>query len=86
MNTRATIVAAAFASLISLGVAQAQMGSTNAETEKCFGVAKAGKNECGTSVHGCAGQGKIDSDKKEWIKVPKGTCAKIVGGSLAAPK
>ncbi len=48
--------------------------------EKCSGIAKAGKNDCGTSKHSCAGQAAKDGDKEEWVYVPEGTCAKIVGG------
>lgn len=54
------------------------------EREKCYGVAKAGKNDCGsaTGSHSCAGQATIDRDPNEWIYLPKGACNKIVGGSL----
>ncbi len=50
--------------------------------EKCYGVVKAGKNDCGTSKHACAGQAATDGAGDEWLNVPKGTCEKIVGGSL----
>ena len=52
--------------------------------EKCAGIVKAGTNDCGTSGHACAGQSTKNSDAEEWIYVPEGTCAKIVGGSLKA--
>jgi len=52
--------------------------------EKCYGVAKAAKNDCGVKGgHSCAGQAKTDNDPKEWVYLPKGTCAKIAGGSLS---
>jgi len=56
--------------------------------EKCSGIAKAGKNDCGSldGKHGCAGMAKKNSDKQEWVYVPKGTCAKIVGGKVAKIK
>ena len=50
--------------------------------EKCQGIAKAGMNDCGTSKHACAGQAKVDNDPEEWVYVPKGTCDKIVGGTV----
>lgn len=50
--------------------------------EKCAGIVKAGKNDCGTSKLSCAGTSKVDSDKETWIAVPKGTCEKIVGGMI----
>lgn len=52
-------------------------------TEKCYGVAKAGKNDCAGAGHACAGQSKAtDGSGKEWVKLPKGTCDRLVGGSL----
>ena len=54
-----------------------------ADMEKCYGVAKAGKNDCkagaGTS---CAGSSTSDGQGDAWMYVAKGTCEKIVGGSL----
>lgn len=50
---------------------------------KCYGIAKKGKNDCGTPTHSCAGQAKTDNDPSEWILVPTGTCEKK-GGSLTA--
>ncbi len=50
--------------------------------EKCAGIAKAGKNDCGTSKHACAAQATKDGDTEEWIYVPTGTCDKIVGSTL----
>ncbi len=54
--------------------------------EKCTGVAKAGKNDCGTSQHACAGMAKTDGDKEEWVLVPTGTCEKLAGGVIKAKK
>jgi len=54
-------------------------------TERCYGVAKAGKNDCGTATHGCANQAAQDSMPTEWVKVPAGLCAKLAGGSTTAP-
>lgn len=54
--------------------------------EKCQGVAKAGMNDCGANGHSCAGQAAVDSDPKEWVYMPEGTCEKIVGGSVKKAK
>jgi uncharacterized membrane protein len=56
------------------------------KTEKCFGVAKAGANDCATKngSHSCAGQSKKDMDPNEWKKVPSGSCEKM-GGKLTPP-
>lgn len=55
------------------------------EAEKCYGVSKAGKNDCaagpGTS---CAGTSTVDAQGNAWMFVPEGTCNKLVGGSLEA--
>jgi uncharacterized membrane protein len=50
--------------------------------EKCMGIVKAGKNDCGTSGHACAGQSTKDGAPDEWIYVPQGTCEKIAGGKV----
>lgn len=49
--------------------------------EKCYGVAKAGENDCASAAHSCAGQAKKDKDPSDWKNVAKGTCEKM-GGSL----
>jgi uncharacterized membrane protein len=54
--------------------------------EKCYGIAKAGKNDCQTATSSCAGTAKKDAQADAWLSVPKGTCEKIAGGSLTAKK
>lgn len=86
------VVDSAIATILTVGV----LATTQAiavpdqpkEWEKCAGIAKAGKNDCGAldGKHGCAGQAKIDNDDTEWVYVPAGTCAKITGGVVAATK
>jgi uncharacterized membrane protein len=53
--------------------------------EKCYGVAKAGQNDCAGNGHACAGQSAKDMDKGEWKAVKKGTCEQM-HGTLMAPK
>ena len=50
--------------------------------EKCFGVAKAGKNDCAAGTHSCAGQATKDMDKSSFVELPAGVCGKLAGGSL----
>jgi uncharacterized membrane protein len=50
--------------------------------EKCAGIVKAGKNDCGTSKHVCAGLAQTDGDPQEWVFVPEGTCQKLVDGRV----
>jgi uncharacterized membrane protein len=51
------------------------------QAEKCYGIAKAGLNDCQTATHSCAGTSTKDMDEASWIYVPAGTCQKIAGGS-----
>ena len=52
------------------------------DNEKCYGITKAGKNDCQTSTHSCAGTSTADAAGDSWVYVPAGTCDKIVGASL----
>ncbi len=80
-TTKAIVTSAITAALALAPIAGAQA----ADQEKCYGVAKAGKNDCkagpGTS---CAGTSTTDGQGNAWMLVIEGTCEKIVGGSLAA--
>ncbi len=79
-----TLLAGAVAAMtLGIGGHAAAMGP-DAEKEKCYGVAKAGKNDCGSAdkAHGCAGLAKVDGSGVEWIALPKGLCEKLVNGSL----
>ncbi len=83
MNKRQFLIAAAIA-----GVAAASANvvhAADASKEKCYGIAKAGANDCASTsgTHSCAGQAKTDNDPREWKYVAKGTCTDM-GGSLKA--
>ena len=83
-NDTSKIAKAALAGVLAVGLSA---GATSAlagkqAMEKCQGVVKAGKNDCGTSKHGCAGQASTDSASEEWVYLPVGTCAKIAGGKV----
>ena len=78
MMTKLTIAAALSAALLASAAAQAQT-----TVEKCYGVAKAGKNDCQTATSSCAGTSKKDAQADAWLSVPKGTCEKISGGRLS---
>lgn len=91
MNKRQILTAAALAGLCVVTAGAAYAADTapaaKAEKEKCFGIAKAGQNDCATASgsHSCAGQAKTDKDAHEWKYVAKGTCEKA-GGKTAAAK
>jgi uncharacterized membrane protein len=82
-KTSATV--SAISSLLTLGAAAfaaPTFAADKVDMEKCYGVVKAGKNDCAGPAHACAGQAKVDSGGKEFVALPKGTCAKLAGGSL----
>lgn len=81
------IVSSALAGLIALAAAGTAMAADEKGKEKCFGIAKAGKNDCAnaTGTHSCAGQASVDKAPEEWNYVAKGTCDKL-GGKLAYTK
>lgn len=80
---------AAVAALLATGLTAAAHEPKPAEqppgTERCFGVAKAGENSCGTAKHACAGLGTLDNGPADWKYVPKGTCEKLGGKAAPAP-
>ncbi len=87
-KTVKTLVAGAFAATLTMAAAHASSAHDPAAPEgkeKCYGVAKAGMNDCGSldGAHGCASAAKVDGDVTEWVLVPKGLCHKLVGGKLA---
>ena len=83
MNQR-TMIAAAATSLMSLALLSSPAMAQNAGKEKCFGIAKAGQNDCAnlSGSHSCAGQSKVDMGKDEWKYVPAGTCKTMGGMSM----
>lgn len=88
MKNSTTIVTTALASIIALGALGAQSTANAADKkdfEKCYGVAKTGKNDCKTMSSACAGHSTSDAQKDAFIALPKGSCDRIVGGSLEAP-
>lgn len=87
MNPNKTFLTSTLAAVVALGLsANAQAAEKKADGEKCYGVVKAGKNDCKTLSNACAGHAMEDGQKDAFLVVPKGTCARIVGGSLEAPQ
>ena len=83
-----TTIQAAIAGLLALGLAasvSAAPVAPDASKDKCYGVAKAGQNDCASGKHACAGQSKAEMDPMDWKYVEKGSCEKV-GGKLTAPK
>lgn len=65
-------------------VANSNYASAEEGKEKCYGVAKAGKNDCASGKNSCAGSSKVDNDPQSFVAVPKGLCDKLVGGTTEA--
>jgi uncharacterized membrane protein len=85
MNQRAMIAATAL-TVMSMGMLAGPAAAQ--EKEKCFGISKAGQNDCASAfgTHSCAGQSKVDMDKSEWKYVAKGTCKDMKGISIDEAK
>jgi uncharacterized membrane protein len=88
MNTnRRLVIASALAAAIAgpalVAAARTVTQEPAFKAEKCYGIAKAGKNDCAsTGNSSCAGTSKVNGDPKAWLYVPVGYCDRIVGGSL----
>ncbi len=90
MNHR-LVVSSALASALALGLignVAAQAMDPGKGHEKCFGVAKAGQNDCANQAgtHSCAGQSKTDLSLDEWKYVAAGTCGAMKGKTAAEIK
>lgn len=77
---RRTVALALAGSFLSAAATLAAVGPAQAaDTEKCYGVALAGQNDCAAGSHVCAGHSTVDYDKASFKLVPKGTCASMKG-------
>ncbi|MBM3224754.1 MAG: DUF2282 domain-containing protein [Candidatus Tectomicrobia bacterium] len=86
MKKTSFLVASALTAALSMPMfAQAGPASQpKFEAEKCYGVSKAGKNDCQTANSSCAGTSKKDNQGDAWLYVPAGTCDRLVGGTTKA--
>lgn len=77
-----SLVTAALAGLFALG-GNTAMAQSSKDQEMCWGVAKAGQNDCANSKagHGCSGASKVDYDPNDFKMMKTGTCVQM-GGSL----
>lgn len=75
-------VAAALAGAVSAAAVVAGAPAQAAgDKEKCYGIAKAGANDCANAAgtHSCAGHSTVDYSGSDWKLVPAGTCAQMGG-------
>ncbi|HEC20587.1 MAG TPA: DUF2282 domain-containing protein [Gammaproteobacteria bacterium] len=85
MKNSKLIARSALVSLLAVGVLSTVSEPVEAgkkKMEKCYGIVKAGQNDCQTSNSACAGTAEVDAKPTAFIVLPKGSCEKIVGGSL----
>jgi len=85
MNKRQALIAAALATVCAATVGTASAADKK-DQEKCYGIAKAGQNDCAAAngSHSCSGQAKMDNAATDWKYVAKGTCEKA-GGKMNPP-
>lgn len=82
MNRQISIAAIAAAVIGAASAAQAADKAMGGPThEHCYGIAKAGENNCAAAngKHSCAGQAKADYSGQEFKEVAKGTCEQMMG-------
>jgi len=85
MSKKTPATVTAIGALLAVGasaLATPSFAADKSDREKCYGVAKAGKNDCAAGTHTCAGQAKLTGDGKDFVTLPKGTCERLNGGSL----
>ena len=82
MKKSTRMVSTAVGSLLAIGLATAgNQALAQKKMEKCWGVAKAGQNDCQTNTSSCAGTSTTDGQKDAFLLLPTGTCERLVGGS-----
>jgi uncharacterized membrane protein len=81
MNRKHLFLTASAGLMLSIGNNAHAHINADKETEKCYGIVKAGENDCSSAdgAHGCASMATIDNSINEWKLVPKGTCEKLKG-------
>jgi len=85
MNKRLWIASAIAAAVAgpAFVAAQGPAAEPDFKAEKCYGIAKAGQNDCAsTGNNSCAGTSRADADPRAWLYLPEGYCERVVEGSL----
>jgi uncharacterized membrane protein len=90
VKTAQLLVASAVAAALAMPLASSAQGGPapkpKFQAEKCYGIVKAGKNDCQTANSSCAGTSKRDNQGDAWIYMPAGSCEKLVGGATQPKK
>lgn len=84
ISASAALAASSMLGALALATTSAHAGpmAQPESSQKCYGVAKAGHNDCAAGVHSCAGQSVTNMDKSSFVYLPAGACSKLAGGSL----
>jgi uncharacterized membrane protein len=69
-----TAIALAGALTTALGSIAFTTAASAQDTEMCYGVAKAGENDCKAGAHDCKGMSTVNYDPQSFKLVAKGTC------------
>ena len=84
MQVQKLVAGSALVAVLSVAALAPASAADAPKSEKCYGIAKAGSNDCATASNSCAGH--TTKDGQGFVSVPAGTCAKIVGGSTTETK
>jgi uncharacterized membrane protein len=86
LSAGALLAALALSATSAASAQQRNSGATAPSTvmERCYGVARAGHNDCAAGAHSCAGQSTRDNDPASYVELPAGACAKLAHGSTTA--
>lgn len=88
MKNRNQLIKSAFTAFLVMAATQSAIGASgesetaSTSTEKCYGLVKAGMNDCATATASCAGSATKDSQPDAFLFMPTGLCEKLVGGHL----
>jgi uncharacterized membrane protein len=87
MRDKEIIIKSAIMAIVALTtttavIAESNSGTSANDTEKCYGIVRAGMNDCASGQQSCAGSATVDRQGDAFLFVSKGLCEKIVGGSL----
>ena len=52
-----------------------------ADYVRCYGIAAANMNDCGTATTACGGSVHVDRQKDAWIAIPNGICKQLKGST-----
>jgi uncharacterized membrane protein len=84
LNT--VVIIGALSAMLAALHATTTNNSGQQERERCYGIVRAGNNDCANSKHSCVNKSPANGSNAEWIMLPKGICKRIVGGSLSEVK